>query len=158
MNMLTLVISGIVVNYIFFSIRLSFLIFIQWAHIAFTIRKSINVIILKEKETILSTSCLQFSSISQSCPTLCDPMRCSTPGFPVHCHSWSLLENKIYFCVAKAWWRLLQALLEPPEVDFPLYSQLEIRNGTKDYAKSFTLHNWFSSSRPWNTCSFLSTV
>ena len=25
-----------------------------------------------------------FSSIAQSCPTLCDPMYCSRPGFPVH--------------------------------------------------------------------------
>ena len=27
---------------------------------------------------------VQFSSVSQSCLTLCDPMDCSTPGFPVH--------------------------------------------------------------------------
>ena len=28
---------------------------------------------------------VQFSrSVSQSCPTLCDPMDCSTPGFPIH--------------------------------------------------------------------------
>ena len=27
---------------------------------------------------------LQFSLVAQSCPTLCDPMDCSTPGFPVH--------------------------------------------------------------------------
>ena len=26
---------------------------------------------------------LQFSSVTQSCPTLCDPMNCSTPGLPV---------------------------------------------------------------------------
>ena len=26
----------------------------------------------------------QFSSVAQSCPALCDPMDCSTPGFPVH--------------------------------------------------------------------------
>ena len=26
----------------------------------------------------------QFSSVSQSCPTLCDPMNHSTPGLPVH--------------------------------------------------------------------------
>ena len=26
----------------------------------------------------------QFSSVPQSCPTLCDPMNCSTPGLPVH--------------------------------------------------------------------------
>ena len=28
--------------------------------------------------------CTQFSSVAQSCLTLCDPMDCSTPGFPVH--------------------------------------------------------------------------
>ena len=27
---------------------------------------------------------LQFSSVTQLCPTLCDPMNYSTPGFPVH--------------------------------------------------------------------------
>ena len=27
---------------------------------------------------------VQFGSVTQSCPTLCDPMDCSTPGFPVH--------------------------------------------------------------------------
>ena len=27
---------------------------------------------------------IQFSSVAQSRPTLCDPMDCSTPGFPVH--------------------------------------------------------------------------
>ena len=34
----------------------------------------------KEKKKILC----QFSSVSQSCPTLCDPMNHSTPGLPVH--------------------------------------------------------------------------
>ena len=29
-------------------------------------------------------SLVQFSSVAQSCPTLCDPMNCSTPGLPVH--------------------------------------------------------------------------
>ena len=27
---------------------------------------------------------VQFSSVAQSCPTLCDPMNCSTPGLPDH--------------------------------------------------------------------------
>ena len=26
----------------------------------------------------------EFSSVAQSCPTLCDPMNRSTPGLPVH--------------------------------------------------------------------------
>ena len=29
-------------------------------------------------------SSVQFSSVAQSCPTLCDHMNCSTPGLPVH--------------------------------------------------------------------------
>ena len=31
----------------------------------------------------LMTGSVQFSSVTQSCPTLFDPMDCSTPGFPV---------------------------------------------------------------------------
>ena len=27
---------------------------------------------------------VQFSSVTKSCPTLCDPIDCSTPGLPVH--------------------------------------------------------------------------
>ena len=33
-----------------------------------------------------------FSSVAQSCLTLCDTMNCSTPGLPVHHHSRSLLK------------------------------------------------------------------
>ena len=40
----------------------------------------------QEKMSALSTtlSSVQLSSVAQSCPTLCDPMDCSTPGLPVH--------------------------------------------------------------------------
>ena len=31
-----------------------------------------------------SVNSVQFSSVTQSCPTLCDPMNRSTPGLPVH--------------------------------------------------------------------------
>ena len=34
----------------------------------------------------------QFSSVTQSRSTLCDPMDCSTPGFPVHYQLQSLLK------------------------------------------------------------------
>ena len=33
---------------------------------------------------MFSISSVQFSSVAQSCPTLCDPMNRSTPGLPVH--------------------------------------------------------------------------
>ena len=35
---------------------------------------------------------VQFSSVTQSCPTLCHPMDCSMPGLPVHHHLRSLLK------------------------------------------------------------------
>ena len=37
-------------------------------------------------------SLYQFSSVTQSCPTLCDPMDCSMPGFPVH-HQFPVLAQ-----------------------------------------------------------------
>ena len=33
-----------------------------------------------------SSAGVQFSSVAQSCPTLCEPMNRSTPGLPVHHH------------------------------------------------------------------------
>jgi len=35
--------------------------------------------------SVLNSGCtIQFTSIAQSCQTLCDPMDCNTKGFPVH--------------------------------------------------------------------------
>ena len=42
---------------------------------------------------------VQFSSIVQLCPTLCDPMDCSSPGFPVH-HQLPELANS---CPSSRW-------------------------------------------------------
>ena len=33
---------------------------------------------------LLRLFCIQFSSVAQSCPTLCDPMNHSMPGLPAH--------------------------------------------------------------------------
>ena len=39
---------------------------------------------LKELFIFITFSSVQFSSVAQSCPTLCNPMNHSTPGLPVH--------------------------------------------------------------------------
>ena len=39
---------------------------------------------------------LQFSSVAQSCPTLCDPMDCSTPGLPVHHQLLELAQTHVH--------------------------------------------------------------
>ena len=56
-----------------------------------------------------SFSSVQFSSVAQLCPTLCDPMDCSTPGFPVHhqlpksLHFQPLQENRAFQVPATRW-------------------------------------------------------
>ena len=41
---------------------------------------------------LLENLAVQFSSVAQSCPTICDPMDCSTPALAVHPNSRSLLK------------------------------------------------------------------
>ena len=38
----------------------------------------------------------QFSSVAQSCPTLCDPMNCSMPGLPVHHHLSEFTQTHVH--------------------------------------------------------------
>ena len=37
-----------------------------------------------------------FTSVTQLCPTLCDPMDCSTPGLPVHHQLPELAETHVH--------------------------------------------------------------
>ena len=37
-----------------------------------------------------------FSSVAQSCPTLCNPMDCSTLGFPVHHQLLELAQTHVH--------------------------------------------------------------
>ena len=39
---------------------------------------------------------VQFSSVTQSCRTLCDPMDCSMPGFPVHHQLLELTQTHVH--------------------------------------------------------------
>ena len=62
---------------------------------------------------------VQFSSVAQSCPTLCDPMDCSTPGFPVHHELPEFTQTHIVKSVMPSSHLILcRPLLLPPSV-FP---------------------------------------
>ena len=50
---------------------------------------------------LLKYNCFQFSSVAQSCLTLCDPMDYSTPGFPVHHQLPELAQTHVH-CVGDA--------------------------------------------------------
>ena len=44
----------------------------------------------------MSFSQFKYSSVAQSCPTLCDPMNRSTPGLPVHHQLLEFTETHIH--------------------------------------------------------------
>lgn len=76
---------------------------------------------------------LQFSSVAHSCPTRCDPMKCSTPGFPVF----------PYLALLGPW--CLQARCLPRREALSTLTQgLWARNGLKHL---FFLHGYFQV--PW---------
>ena len=57
----------------------------------FYIKKSFNIVTMKNSMEVaqviknkMAISSVQFSSVAQSCLTLCYPMNCSMPGLPVH--------------------------------------------------------------------------
>ena len=58
----------------------------------------------------------QFSSVAQSCPTLCDPMDCNMPGFPVHENSWILLKLMSIKSVKPSNYLILCPLLFSPSI------------------------------------------
>ena len=48
---------------------------------------------------VCACSVAQFSSVAQLCPALCDPMDCSTPGFPVHRQLLEPPRSHVYWSV-----------------------------------------------------------
>ena len=58
-----------------------------------------TLMVRKHPAVILPASAvvwLQFSSVTQSCSTLCNPMDCSTPGFPIHHQLLELTQTHVH--------------------------------------------------------------
>ena len=67
---------------------------------SFIVRNVENIFHKRYSICIEPSLAQKFSSVAHSCPTLCEPMDCSTPGFPVH-HQ--LLELAHYSCLSCQW-------------------------------------------------------
>ena len=103
----------------------------------------------------------QFSSVTQSCPTLCNPMDCSTPGYPVHHQLPQLAQTHVHW-VGDAIQPLSSLFLLPPSVFpnirvFSIQSVLHIR-WPKYWSFSFSISPSKEYSRliAWGLTGFIS--
>ena len=74
---------------------------------------------------------VQFSSVAQLCPTLCDPMNRSTPGLPVHHQLPEFTQTHVH-CVGDAIQPSYPLLFpSPPALSFP---------SIRDFSNESALH------------------
>ena len=60
---------------------------LHWSHLEF-------------QDNLVLNRMIQFSSVAQSCPTLCDPTDRSTPGLPVHHQLLELAQTHVTFILS----------------------------------------------------------
>ena len=53
--------------------------------------------LMQRPDSLEKLCAAQFSSVAQSCPTLCNPMDCSTPGLPVHHQLLEFTQTHVYW-------------------------------------------------------------
>ena len=86
---------------------------------------------------------VQFSSVAQLCPTLCNPMDCSMPGFPVHHQLPELAQTHVHW-VSDAI-QPSHPLLSPSPPPFKLYSTLLKSSCHCRWVCSFQITRWLNS-------------
>ena len=78
---------------------------VEWENVALK-KHFMGLWVVVVAEVQRKYSSVQFSSVAQSCPILCDPMNCSTPALPFP----SLLNSMNLFGCSSLW-RTLRELI-----------------------------------------------
>jgi len=72
---------------------------LEYSAVATGLESVVFIPIPKKSNAIECSSLVQFSSVSQSCLTLCNSMDCSKPGLPIHCQLLELTETHVIVSV-----------------------------------------------------------
>ena len=82
-------------------------------------QRTLTVLVLMWKGQELCKTGRSVSWVTQSCPALCNPMDCSTPGFPVHLQHPELAQTHVHWIGYAIW--PSQPLLSPSSPAFNLF-------------------------------------
>ena len=96
---------------------------------------------LAESQDIRGSNCCCYCSLTKSCPTLHDPMNCSTPGFPVPHHFPEFAQTHVH-CGKGSGNTLQYSCLENPMDGGVWWATVH------GVAKSWTLLSTFTSLHP----------
>ena len=94
---------GELVQYYFFWCMFTYLSvqvfssFLQLGFIVFSLGPYISFVRFILLLVLILLWTVQFSSVAQSCPTLCNPMDCSMPGLPVQHHLLELTQTHVHW-------------------------------------------------------------
>ena len=86
----------------------------------------------------------------KSCRTLCNPMHCSTPGFPALCHLLELAQTHVHWVYdaishhMSLWWELNHLILCHPVLFSPCHQSFTA-------SRSFPMNYFFASRATVNT-------
>ena len=84
---------------------------------------------------------LQFSSVTQSCPILCDPMDCSMPGLPVHHQLLEITQTHVHW---------ISDAIQPSHLCCPLLLLPSIFPSIRVFSNESALHlRW---PKYWSFC------
>ena len=117
--------------------------------ISFSSSNPWNLLGLPLPKSFLSHQLVQFSSDTQSCPTLCNPMDCSTPDFPVH-HQLKELTCPSCPSCPSSWW--CHPTISSSVIPFSSHPQSFPASG------SFQMSQFFTSSGQSNRVSVSALV
>ena len=96
------------------------------------------------RQTSLSTESPQFSSVTQLCWTLCDPMDCSTSSFPIHHQLQKLTQTHVHRVSDAIQNILYRPLLLPPSI-FPSISLFQWVSSSQSGGQSIGSFNFSTS-------------
>ena len=108
----------------------------QLAHVSIYLQNMVSLIIFCERQLVISMVCCSFA---MSSPTLCSPLDCSTPGFPVLHYLPEFAQTYVHW-VSDAI-QLSHPLLSPS----PPALNLSQSQGLFQWVRSYipTSHPWF---------------
>ena len=123
----------------------------QWCHP--TISSSVGPFSIYLGETQFNKAVIQFSSVAQSHLTLCDPVDCSKPGFPVHHQLPELAQTHVHRVGDAIQLSHPLSSLSPPDINSAQYQGLfQWVSSSHQVAKVLELHlkhQSFQSIQDW---------